>query len=368
MKILYLSYGLYEYDGRMRELIKVSKLLGETKYITRLELIENKEENNHVGIKSSGKFGYFKFIIKCIMAALKMKKVDIIFADNRKAIIPAIIIRLLINPKYIIQDVRELYLINEVNYISGKIGCIFEQRLIKQADIVISASKYRSIIMKDYFELLNTPLVYENIRMLEYIENESIKYLNEKFGNYFNRDTIKIISTSGFSISRTNDVLVKALLELGENYELFLIGGGSKSDKDIIVNIKIENKLDNVHMIDKLNESELKYFIINSHIGIVNYNQKDTNNKYCASGKIYEFLFEGLPVVTTENIPLMEMCNDYKIGLSDNNYVEAIKEVSNNYEFYKKNVKKYIEGINVSENNISLVNSIKNILDLENEG
>ena len=39
------------------------------------------------------------------------------------------------------------------------------------------------------------------------------------------------------------------------------------------------------------------------------------NNKYCASGKIFEFLYEGIPVVTTTNITLKTVCDEYNICL-----------------------------------------------------
>jgi len=359
MKILFLSYGIYEYDGRMRELIKISKILGDTTCITRAENKENKKGINYELIYCSGFFGYFEFIIKSIMIAFKLKKIDLLFIDNRKAVIPGIIIRLFRRPAHTIQDVRELYLINEINYLTGKIGCLTEQYLIKRSDVVICANNHRAKIMKDYYNRTNIPLVYENIRQLEYTDNVDFEELSNKYKHYFTKDTVRIISTSGCIVSRTNDILVKSMVELGMNYELFLIGGGSKEDVNIIENIIKDNKLDNVYIVDRLNIDELKYFLNHVQIGVVNYHQNDANNKYCASGKIYEYLFEGLPVVTTENITLTDICNTYKVGISDNNYVNAIKKVMNNYSYYKDNIQKYMSKFSVEYNNNLLVQEIK---------
>lgn len=362
MKSLFLSYGIYEYDGRMRELISISKSIGETKYITRAGFKGSKQEVNHEIILGEGFFNYFKFIIKCLSMAFKMEEIDILFIDNRKAIIPGIIIRLLKRPRYMIQDVRELYLIDEVNHLSGKIGCIFEQYLFKRADVIICANEYRANIMKNYFNLVNKPLVYENIRSLEYTGETSIEDIDNRYNHYFNKNTIKIISTSGCNINRTNDILVKAMVELGENYELFLIGGGTENDIQTIKDIIEINNLRNVHLIDRLNTDELKYFLQKSEIGIVNYHQCDTNNKYCASGKVYEYLFEKIPVVTTENIPLIELCDKHKIGVYDNNYVDAIRELGNNYSYYKENVRKYIAKLDVKKHNAILIKELKKII------
>ena len=76
---------------------------------------------------------------------------------------------------------------------------------------------------------------------------------------------------------------------------------------------------------------------------MVNYHQNDTNNLYCASGKLYEFVLDGLPVVTTENPPLTDLCESFKFGIADNGYSDAIKSIKSNYDFYKGNVVIYKE-------------------------
>lgn len=360
--VLFISYGDIEYDGRLRELIKISESLGTTTIITTTNENNNKVKKYHKTIKNGGIFSYLSFILFSIQVSIKVDKTDILFLDNRKAIIPGIIIKRLKKPGYIIQDVRELYLKNEVNYLSGKIGCILEQHMLKKTDIIISANDYRAKIMEEHFKLKSKPLVYENLRKLEYTTDVNLQAIEEKYGHYFTRDTIRIISTSGCIISRTNDVLVKAMEKLGEGYELFLVGQCLDKDYKIIKQIMKESKIDNVNIINKLGLNELKYFINNSHIGIVNYHQKDLNNKYCASGKLYEFAFDGLPVVTTENIPLKDLCNKYGIGVSDNQYVNGIKKVKENYSYYKENVLRFTNNNKVLKNNDLLIKTINKLL------
>lgn len=362
LNVFFISYGIYEYDGRLRELIKISKKLGEVQYITKAIFQDTKQEERHHIMTNNGVFGYLKFIFYSIFKGLKIKEIDILFVDNRKAIIPALILKLIKKPKYIIQDVRELYVINEVKHISGKVGCILEKKLIKKADIIICANKYRAEIMKSYYGLSSYPLVYDNIRALSYSGKFTMEELEKKYRHYFTRPTIRIVSTSGCSISRTNDKLVNAMIDLGKEFELFLIGGGSEEEIYKIKNIIEKNKLDNVHLIDKLEMDELKYFLNNCHIGIVNYHKQDMNNKYCASGKVYEYIFEGLPIVTTENKPLVDICDVYKIGLADDNYVEGIKEVTKRYDYYTENVKIYIDKLSVRKSNLKLVEDIKKLI------
>lgn len=353
MKVLFISNGIWDYDGRLRELAQVSRGLGQTKLITRSK--NNKSYNNHIKIVNKN---FILFVFISIYQALVSGKIDVLFIDNRKAIIPAMIIRKIKRPRFTILDVRELYLSNEVHHLQGKIGCYFESLMIKKANIVISANKQRSKIMKEYYKLNEAPIVYENIRRIDFSENYNEKYYKKKYDDLLKRNTFKIISTSGFSVSRTNDVLVKSMIELGENYELLLVGGGTTEDRNVIEGLIKDNGLSNVTLIDMVDADELKFLIQNSDIGIVNYHQKDSNNKYCASGKIYEFLFEGVPVVTTENEPLREFCEIYKVGESNNNYSIAISIVSQEYEYYKNNVLNFIEKIDVAENNSHLLKAI----------
>lgn len=359
MKILLISNGKWEFDGRLRELVKVAKHLGETKFITRVNSLSNKKEDNHIALSRNG---YLYFIVKTIFEATALKKIDTLLIDNRKAIIPGLIINAVKKPKNIILDVRELYVSNEIRHLVGKIGCFFERLMIKKATVVISANIYRADYMEKYYNLKRTPLVFENIRKLVDYNAGSTKNLSNKYKDLFNKNTIKIISTSGYSINRTNDKLVEAMSELGHRFELLLVGGGSEKDKSLIKYIIDKKEISNVYLIDMVEAEELRYLIKQCDIGVVNYNQNDLNNKYCASGKIYEFLFEGLPVVTTENIPLVEICQKYGIGESDNEYINGIKNLANNYLQYKENVNNYLDIYDVDENNKQLINGIKQIL------
>lgn len=353
----------------MRELIKIALSLGPTKYITCVRSNTKCTDENHIRIYNKS---YTYFIIKTVKESFEYKNIDVLFIDNRKAIIPGLIVKLLKKPKIIMLDVRELYLPKEAKSFSGKIGCFFERIMIKKSDIVICANQYRAEIMKEHYKLGSLPLIYENIRRIKYSNRPSINEFEKKYKHIFERDSIKIISTSGYSVSRTNDKLVEAMATIDSGYDLLLVGGGSESDRKIIQNIIDNRKLSNIHLIEMVGEDELKYLLNNSQIGVVNYHQNDVNNKYCASGKLYEFLFEGLPIVTTENPPLKKICETYRIGVADNDYITGIQRVANKYDTYKKNVEVFISTVSVKTNNIKLENEInkciQNLLIKRNPG
>lgn len=356
MKILLISYSDYDYDGRLRELLKVFSSIGDTYCIT-------KGDNKHFDKQYvCHNDSYLMFILKSLITKSRLKNIDIIVLDNRKATIPGLLINLG-NKYYTIQDCRELYDIESVRSLVSKIGCIFEKICISKSNIVICANEERAEIMKKKYNLSKRPIVFENLRKLEYSSNAYGEKKLHELDKYFISGEVRIISSSGCSISRTNDILVKNICKVNKNVRLFLVGDNNTDDYNKIDELIKKNDMRNVEILGKLNQSELKYLIQNSHIGIVNYGQEDLNNKYCASGKIYEFLYEGIPVVTTTNPPLKKMCEKYNVGIADDEYYSGINKVINDYDYYKKNVENFIKNHTIEENNRNLKNRITKALE-----
>ena len=346
-----------DYDGRLRELVKVCRELGD---VTLFSYGSKAMFPKH-HVYDSG-VGYKDFITKTVKASSDIKA-DIVFADNRRATIPA----LLINRKkkaVLIQDCRELYDPKQFRELFNKIGCAAERHCAKKADLLICANSFRADYMEKHWGV-KKPIVFENVRKLEYDE-EKLAKAAELIDPYLLEDEIRIVSTYGCSVDRTNDVLVRNINKISGNVKIFLVGSSGKEDEDIIRKIIAEERAeDRVVILPQMDQTELKYLISHSHIGVVNYNQKDLNNKYCASGKIYEFLYEGLPVITTTNPPLKKMCDDYRVGESDDQYYGGINKIIRDYDKYKAAVSEYVAGHDIGEGNRALKESLeKGLLDL----
>ncbi len=352
MNVLLISYGDYDFDGRLRELCKIASGLGTVYAITRGS---KAMDENHRVFRGS----YPAFIREVLGFGKEIGKVDVLFLDNRKAIIPGMLLKKSLKPLCVIQDCRELYITKEVGHLAGKLGCLIEKYGIPRSDIVISANRERAEIMVDLFGLKETPLVYENLRQLEYSSEEAKKQAADRFAPLLRDGEVRIISSSGCSLSRTNDVLVRNLAGVSESCRLFLVGDSTPEEVDAIKEIAQSQQLENVEILGRLNQDELKYLIQNSHIGIVNYHQKDTNNKYCASGKIYEFAYEGIPVVTTTNPPLKNLCDATGIGLSDDSYAHAINGVLAAYPRFQNAVTLFAHDNPVAENNGRLLRQLQ---------
>ena len=303
-KVILVSFSNLNKDGRLQELLKICNNLGEVKIFERSK----------------------KTLFKYIWDLFREKKCEYFVIDNRTILPIAILFSFLKKPKYIIQDCREMYFFEEQKTLKSKIGCIFEKIMIKKATIVLTANQYRARRMKKYYSLKTQPIVFENIRYLE-IEKIS-EELKNKY-NYLDKfKTFKIVSTAGYKHTLVEKKLVDEVSEL-ENVDLFFIGTEKINNREIF------NK--NIHFLPKLSLEELKVVLGKMDIGYVGYDIVNLNTKYCASGKIYEYLYEKLPILAYKNIPLKIFVEENKIGLSGDNFKELIEKLKNNYKYYKEN-------------------------------
>ena len=351
MQILFISCGNADYDGRLRELLKVTRELGEVIcYSYGSEKLST--EHHIVGSDVS----YLNFI-KWVLSETKTLKPDVIFADNRRATIPAMII----NRKkkaVLVQDCRELYDASQFRDMVNKIGCFFEKKCAHKADVLICANSFRADYMERVWKV-RRPIVFENVRKLKYDESK-ISEASKLIDPLLKEGETRIVSTYGCSLDRTNDVLVRNINKIEGNIKVFLVGDSDGEDEKVIRSIiEEQNAEDKVVILRQLNHTELKYLIINSHIGVVNYNQNDLNNKYCASGKIYEFVYEGLPVITTTNPPLKYLCENYHIGEADDQYYMGINKILRDYDTYKENVERFASSHTIEDNDGKLLLDLK---------
>lgn len=360
MKILLISYDYYKYDGRLRELIKVAKELGEVTYVTRASDGEQPREPGHILYQDRG---YSNFILFVCMQAQKLGRQDLIFIDNRKGILPGYLVRKLTGAVYVVQDCRELYDWKSAAGIAGKIGCVIERIFTKHADVVIAANTYRARIMLKMFRLKKEPLNYENVRRLEYTSEEKRQQVEAECGEFFTEPKFRIVSTAGCDMTRTTGKMLEAMKGLGSGYELLLIGESEEEDELIVREMIRSLGLTNVKILPRMDQDHLKYFIQNSQVGMVTYHQRDLNNRYCASGKIFEFLFEGKPVVTSTNPPLKDFCEKYKVGQASDDYEEAIRMLSGQYDRWQNCVERFAGRMHVGQNNKKLAEQIRNRLE-----
>lgn len=343
---LVVSYSDYDYDGRLRELCKVVSDFGNVHAITR-GLSPN--DSRHILINGS----YVRFIMQALKQSKRLNdRIDVLLLDNRKSIIPGFLIKGVVKPLSVCLDCRELYIFKEVKHLAGKIGCVIERFGIKHADIVTCASRERAELMKRIYSLAEEPLVFENARRLEYSDDKAEDECRAKYAHLIREGEIRIISTAGCDLSRKTAEMIEAVSKLELPHRLFLVGGGR--DSDIRAIEALSNRIDEgcIEILGRVGQDDLKYLIGQSHIGIVSYHQGDTNNRLCASGKIYEYIYESIPVVTTTNPPLSSLCEKEGIGVADDGFYDGFVAVLNSYDSFKENAKRFADSNPIEKNNM----------------
>lgn len=351
--ILFLAYTILDFDGRTKELIKLMDPLGN---INLISFTEENDSNNLIKTKYRHKYlnvkNLFRFFISSIKKSIKMRisnKENILFIDNLYSSISGYLILRILKPEKLIIDCREYYVREQQKSWKLKVFCFFEEVLIKRADVVIVANKERADLAMNYYNLTNKPIVFENIRVLDQeLQKSEMEKFDEKYKNIFNGKPT-LISTGGYSLHRLTLELLAEFKTISESSNLIIVGGASENEKKQVVQYIKKHNIKNVNLIEKVLPHELKYLIGKSSIGVVIYPSHDDNNKYCASGKIYEYIDLGIPIVTSENPPLVNFVNEFRVGESNNHFSEAFKLVLENYEEYCINVNKYKKGFKPSK-------------------
>ena len=353
MNILFLSFNDCENDGRSRDLLNVAYKIG-TVYTICLGKESKKDRRglvfSTVGVVKS--ILYIKFFLSSFKKIIMDKQIDCIFIDNYHAALPGLLAKLFHRTRYIIQDSRELYTYASLPSLAGKFLIYCEHQLMKKADVVICANKYRSYICKGLYNLSQMPLTYENMHWIE--EYNDIKSLN---------NDIKIISTDGLMVNRNLHDFLVSKKNLAENIKYYLLGDYTEKEYEYAQSLIKKHELKNIFIEQRLPRSELGNFLKTCHIGIVKYNFNDMNNIFCASGKIYEFIMMGIPVVTTEQFELKEICENYGVGVADNNFANGINKILDNYGYYVDNVVKFQEIIKNNNTSAILCKNICQMLD-----
>jgi hypothetical protein len=299
-------------------------------------------------------------------------KLNAIFKGSSKLIFSAgaltksLIFHLLVRDKLIVFYVRELITLKKSSSLKIKAYIKIEKFLCKRAAIVVTGNSYRADYLKEKYDLTEKPLVWDNMRKLNelLLTSEKVVDFNIKY-NYLNGKKI-ILFTSGYSIWRETDKLILSKKYLNDDFLYLIVGGGMMSDDEdqdykLIQKIIIDNDLNDVYFQDKVGEEELLYLIRKAYIGVVHYNKIDFNNLYCASGKLFEFINEEVPIVTTSNPPLVDFTTSTGTGLSVNELHVGINEINNNYKKFKSNIIEYLKDDPLKKNNLDFIRKINSV-------
>lgn len=379
-KIVYAVYHDINKEERSRELLNCCRKLGKVDLITYEVPKGVKDISVHI-INKTSVIALFLFIytIKKVISTVKPDYV-VLHDNDCSVIIP------FLKKKYpavkIIYDSSELYIKKNPGqtkkvgwksdgfmiWIKQKITSFrskYEKKYLKYADVVIAANLERAKIMKDYFQLDKIPIIFDNIHKIEDEYDEAA--CEVKFSNIIEKNGFNILFGGGISEERKTFDYIQAIDKLDARFNLIIAGSASikaKKKYDVLLS---KCKRDRIHYVGFVSRAELRYLMQKCQASVVLFDKDSYNTLYCASGKCYESLFEDTPILASENPPLKRLCDIEKIGVSNDNYEQGIIQLSSNYDYYVKNVKRYVYNLQYEYRVANLVKEIKNILGEKSE-
>lgn len=291
-------------------------------------------------ISNRPKTHFFSFIFRLIKAIFTSHKMIVL---NRKSCFfitifyPLILIKRLISGLDLIYDMWEFYTFKEHTSVKSRLGTIFEAFIVKRADKVIVCNKYRARLVKLFYKVEHISVI-ENFRILPSTLDSIDRNIIEKL-LHLNDDALHFLITNGFS-SQRNDQILLDCFSAHKGVTLTFMGSSTQSDSLLLEELKHEFDFTNIHFIESVPYKVLAKVIALFDCGVVNYSVKNLNNKYCASGKIYEFLALGLPVITSNNPSLKSILSKRAWGLSTSNFKDSLTYFISNHRLYKENLSK----------------------------
>ncbi len=355
MRTVLCTYLDINHNSRAKELVRIIKLISEQVAVVTPHQCDI--ELDECIVTGLGQFKYVHFIKKA-RDQIKRRNPDcVVFENNRCALLVGIIKKMYPQTK-IIYDSAELYIEGIPKGIKQKLALVlrlFEKKYMKLADVVLAANIERAEIMKDYFELNKVPIVFDNIhRITATIDTEHCK---KKFEDLFKDDRYTVLYSGGVSSERMTNELAEAFTKLN-GYQLIIVGSAVNKDLQLLNGIIKRTPYNNIFYKGLVSQGELLYLTKKCNVTAALYRQDTINNTYCASGKVYEGMFEGKPIIVSTNPPLRKLCETHKVGVSTEDLLTGIQELRANDAYYRKNVKTYMNTYMSGERQATLIGQI----------
>ena len=220
-----------------------------------------------------------------------------------------------------------------------------EVRLIKEADIILQASQERADYFAKYYKT-ETPLVIENFANFKKFDIKEKNYLQEMYNLPSNT---KIIMFTGFMSIGGNqriDNSIRSLQYLDDNHHFFILGIGTESIKQKLINIAEEvNVKEQLHFVNPVPSEKVVFVLSQANVAIIPIYATSLNSRFSALNKVSQSLMAGLPIACSNYENLERLVLNNPIGLIGSNLdVENPKSISKsilncltNEKEYKKN-------------------------------
>jgi len=364
----YIDFYIRDEDNYDLSIINDFKNVNFIRINTNRKSLYNKIINKLISVLSLNK-NRTNFIFKAINDILSYNKVNVFSQLVNKNISYDVCfcidsIGLYIHKKSNIKSIKTINLSLEINDYKKN---TFFLRQLKENEI-----KYLSYVV-DYtliqdlsrWEVLKKITKYSRNNYLLLPNSCRLENTDKKDEFFFNRK---------FNISNNHSIILSAGMINEEVLSLDtakVIGNSNTKNKiKIIFHNRIKSSVDKNNYLKEILKhgkdkvilslspveySELYKIFTSAKIGLVFYDKNNPDQNFstigAASGKLFQYIKYGLPIITTDNDGLTELVNQYNLGVVIKDLSElpnAIDLILDNYEHYSNEVKKaFQEKLNI---------------------
>jgi glycosyltransferase involved in cell wall biosynthesis len=207
----------------------------------------------------------------------------------------------------IIYDNNELQIESIASLPKKVIWNWFQNRGVRACDAVFHAEQNRLEYFREH---------YHAGQGKEHVLIENFPYLLENSSTPIDPpDEVRVVYLGGFGSSRFTEEIIDAFCNMDPRYRLDIVGfGRPEYVEDIETRLKARN-VDHVRILSGIPHSSIPVFLCDYHIGVALYRNTNLNNYYCAPNKIYDYLMNGMPVITNRYPGLVKVVEDNRIGI-----------------------------------------------------
>jgi len=356
-KIVYAVYHDVNTEERSMELLRALLPIGEVHFVSYARP-DGMPDLKCTLVDKRHPLALLKFISAAKRAIKRVRPDVVVLHDNDCSVLIPYVKRVLPSAK-IVYDSSELYIDEgtDTKRVGKSDGMLIrikrslssfraknEKRHLHSADLVFAANEERAEIMKEYFSLPELPSVFDNIHRIDTPYDRGA--CDEKLGYAFDDERFNVLFAGGIMEERDTFRYIEAFATLGDGYRLIIAGAASPVALDrykkLLAELGIEQRVTYLGFITR---AQLRYCMTRSQASVVIFDRNSYNTTYCASGKCYESLFEGVPILASENPPLYNLCREHGVGVSSDDYRGAVLRLKERYGWHLENVKKYIDGL-----------------------
>ena len=185
---------------------------------------------------------------------------------------------------------------------------------VRRADLVIAANPERAAGMGRHHRLRQEPVAVRNISPAP-AEPPDTQATLARYQQLARPPsvTFRLVYQGDLSLERRLDTFVGAMRHLVDGHQLVLVGSGDASD-ELRRQAQAEGIEERILYLGRVPRADLVGMLSLCDAGIISYASTDSNTRYCAPNKLFEYLQAGIPVLATCQPPLQAVLAEYGVG------------------------------------------------------